>query len=132
LVGQEHKEVDRLPRQFADRKAAGDAGVLARCSTWFLAGAARLRVSGRSCGESESVPGDRGGEGSLLFSGGGVVPDETAENLAGVFERDPYQRLDNLGDGELIAQKLDLGVADGGVVRRDGLRERDGQRLLGL
>jgi hypothetical protein len=43
------------------------------------------------------VPGDRGGEGSLLFSGGGVVPDETAKNPAGVFERDPYQQLDNLG-----------------------------------
>lgn len=44
----------------------------------------------------------------------------------------PRQAHDNLVDGELIAQKLDLGVADGGVVRRDGLRERDGQRLLGL
>jgi hypothetical protein len=62
--------------------------------------------------------GDRGSESSLLFGGGPVVRDEGSEHLPGLLERDPDEQLDDLGHGELVEQRVDLGVGDRGVVAR--------------
>jgi hypothetical protein len=49
--------------------------------------------------------------------------------LTGVLEADPDQQLDDLCDGELVEQHLDLGVADRGVVAGDRVGKRNRQRL---
>src|SRR5215207_2538906 len=72
----------------------------------------------------------RGLEGCSLVCRRRLVPDEGAEHLAGVLEGDPDEQLHELRSRELLEQEPHLGVADRGVIGRDGVGERNRERAL--